>query len=156
MHPSDGSCQQQTDLEIVYCLVHVGREICSGCWRWQTIAFLFTTLCQENHRVFRAVFKEKVAFVGWNHDADFMPMLNNMGRPAKQVLPVFTSGLAKNVLPVASGDHINPIPGLLVLRFIDKKRRRMIYQAKSKHPSSSPNQLPRQHTGLFRRPLFCT
>lgn len=47
-------------------------------------------------------------------------MLNNVGRPAKQVLPVFTSGLAKNVLPVASGDHINPIPGLLVLRFMIK------------------------------------
>ena len=69
---------------------------------------------------FDTVFKEKVAFVGWNHDADFIPMLNNVGRPAKQVLPVFTSGLAKNVLPVASGDHINPIPGLLVLRFMIK------------------------------------
>ena len=122
MHPSDGSCQQQTDLEI-------GKRIASFTWvekfvlvagAGKPFAFLFTTFYAKKIIVFRAVFKEKVAFVGWNHDADFIPMLNNMGRPAKQVLPVFTSGLAKNVLPVASGDHINPIPGLLVLRFMIK------------------------------------
>ena len=122
MHPSDGSCQQQTDFEIGKRIASFTRieEFILVAGAGKPFAFFLPAFNIQKIIVFGTIFKEKMVLVGWNHDTDFIPMLNNVGRPTKQILPVFATGLSKNVLPVAAGDHINTIPGLLILRFLIK------------------------------------
>lgn len=122
MYFFDGFCQQQIDFEIGKCIVLFMwvEKFILVVGVGKLFVFFFMVFYVKKIIVFRVVFKEKVVFVGWNYDVDFIFMFNNVGWLVKQVFLVFIFGLIKNVLFVVFGDYINLILGLFVLWFMIK------------------------------------